>query len=517
MPVRARVLSRGALLAVLALTPPALPAATAVARDLVEPRPAVTDAPVPGSSQEVLTPAAPDAGVVPTPVGLALVLAPLLKDKDLGRSLGLSVTDAATGEPLFTQGGTTPLTPASVTKLLTGAAVLAALGPDARLHTRVVRQPGPGAATAAPTSSAPPSEPTASGAATEPGSTASATSTSTATPTPGTGGPAETPQIVLVGGGDPSLSSLPSTSTKLPDYPLRPHLDALADRTAAALRAEGVTRVRLRYDSSVFSGRTSAKEWPSTYTSSGVVGPVMGLSADQARISPTAGGRVDDPAARTAAYFATLLTARGIGLVGARTEVTTSPLATAVADVESAPMSALVEFMLTYSDNDFAEALARQVAVARGMAGTFENAAAAVRAAVGELGVPVDAVTTFDGSGLARKSRIPPVVLAQVLGIAATGRNTALRPLVAGLPIAGLTGTLAEHFYDPRSVSAAGLLRAKSGSLQGVVSLAGVVPDASGRLLAFGMIADAVKPGASLAARIAIERVGAALLACGCT
>jgi D-alanyl-D-alanine carboxypeptidase/D-alanyl-D-alanine-endopeptidase (penicillin-binding protein 4) len=321
---------------------------------------------------------------------------------------------------------------------------------------------------------------------------------------------------VLVGGGDPSLSSLPSRSDKLPDYPVRPHLDALADRTAAALRADGVTRVRLRYDTSAFSGRTSAKEWPSTYTSSGVVGPVMALSADQARISPTAGGRVTDPAARTVDLFAKLLTARGLTLVGSRSEVKASPLATALADVESAPVSALVEFMLTYSDNDFAEALARQVAISRGLPGTFENGAAAVRRVVQELGVPTTTVTTYDGSGLSRRGRIPPDVLSRLLGIAATGRNTALRPLIAGLAIAGLTGTLEQHFYDPRSVAAAGLLRAKSGSLSGVVSLAGVVPDASGRLLAFGMIADAVRPGTSLAARVAIERVGAALLACGC-
>ncbi len=59
-------------------------------------------------------------------------------------------------------------------------------------------------------------------------------------------------------------------------------------------------------------------------------------------------------------------------------------------------------------------------------------------------------------------------------------------------------------------------MRAKTGSLTGVVSLAGVVPDTSGRLLAFAMIADGVRPGTSQAARIAMERVGAALLACGC-
>jgi D-alanyl-D-alanine carboxypeptidase/D-alanyl-D-alanine-endopeptidase (penicillin-binding protein 4) len=172
--------------------------------------------------------------------------------------------------------------------------------------------------------------------------------------------------------------------------------------------------------------------------------------------------------------------------------------------------------MLVFSDNDIAEAMARQVAVHDGLAATFENGAAAVREEVGKLGVDMSGVTTYDGSGLSRHDRIPPRVLAQTMAMAATSPNDAERVLLAALAPAGVSGTLQLHFYDARAQAARGVLRAKSGSLQGVVSLTGILPDADGRLLSFDMAADHVTGGLGRDARIGIERVAAALISCGC-
>jgi D-alanyl-D-alanine carboxypeptidase/D-alanyl-D-alanine-endopeptidase (penicillin-binding protein 4) len=470
-----RVWIGAAVLALVAAVP-------AVARADASPGPA---APAPGA---VLAPLTPGLGLETTRAGLGAKLAKLLANPNLGPSVGLSVVDVATGQEVFGLNGSTPITPASTTKVLTAAAVLATLGPDAHLHTTVVRLPD-GAASASPTPSA----------------------TSTGAPTAG----ATTPTIVLVGGGDPLLSSLPSGSNKIPDYPPRAHLDDLAQQAAKALAADGVHLVHLQYDASIFAGPAASPQWERGYTGD-VVGPVMGLSADQGRIAPLDGGRVNDPAGHTAAMFVDELRKAGIDVVGKPTAATAPKGLPTIADAASAPISAELEQMLVFSDNDIAEAMARQVAVHNGLPATFENGAAAVRDEVGKLGVDMTGVSTYDGSGLSRHDRIPPRVLAQTMAMAATNANDAERVLLAALAPAGVSGTLQLHFYDARAQAARGLLRAKSGSLQGVTSLTGILPDADGRLLSFDMAADHVTGGLGRDARVAIERVAAALISCGC-
>jgi D-alanyl-D-alanine carboxypeptidase/D-alanyl-D-alanine-endopeptidase (penicillin-binding protein 4) len=473
--------SIGAALAALVVAVPTV-AHAAAAPGPVTP----SDAPAapPGA---VLAPITPGTGPQPSRLGLGVALAKLLANAALGPSVGLSVVDVATGQELLSLGSSTPITPASTTKVLTAAAALATLGPDAHLHTTVVRLPD-----TAPTTSPTPN--------------ATATSAPSAAPTP---------TIVLVGGGDPLLTSLPTGSNKIPAYPPRAHLDDLAQQTAKSLAADGVHVVHLQFDSSFFSGPAASPQWERGYTGD-VVGPVMGLSADQGRIAPLDGGRVNDPAGHTAAMFVDELRKADIEVVGKPTEATAPKGLPTIADVSSAPISAELEQMLVFSDNDIAEAMARQVAVHDGLPGTFENGAAAVHDEVAKLGVDMTGVTTYDGSGLSRHDRIPPRVLAQTLAMAATSPNDALRVLIAALAPAGVSGTLQLHFYDAKSQAARGLLRAKSGSLQGVTSLTGILPDADGRLLSFDMAADNVAGGYGRDARIAIERVAAALIACGC-
>jgi D-alanyl-D-alanine carboxypeptidase/D-alanyl-D-alanine-endopeptidase (penicillin-binding protein 4) len=379
-----------------------------------------------------------------------------------------------------------------VTKVLTAAATLVTLGPDARLHTRVVLLP------AAPTP--PPAPPTPPGSPISPGPTASAPPERT---------------VVLIGGGDPLLTSLPTGSDELPAYPQRAHLDDLAIQTAQGLRAAGVEAIRLRYDTSLFSGPAASPQWVHSYTSD-VVGPVVALSADAGRAKPENEGRVGDPAAHTAALFATQLREAGLTVLDKPAPQLAPPGVPTIGDVASAPVSGMLEWMLVQSDNDVAEAMARQVAVHDGRPGTFADGAAAVRAEVAKLGIDLTGVTTYDGSGLSREDRIPPRVLAQTLAVAASNPDHGLRVLIAGLAVAGVNGTLMLHFYDPRSVAARGILRAKSGSLQGVISLTGIMPDADGRLLTFAALADDVASGQGLQARVAIERIAAALLSCGC-
>ncbi len=82
--------------------------------------------------------------------------------------------------------------------------------------------------------------------------------------------------------------------------------------------------------------------------------------------------------------------------------------------------------------------------------------------------------------------------------------------------MAGWSGTLHDRYGASPEAAAAGRVRAKTGTLTGVSSLAGAVRDASGRLLIFALDADRAPPGGSQAADAALDRVAATLAACGC-
>ncbi|MEU9373558.1 D-alanyl-D-alanine carboxypeptidase/D-alanyl-D-alanine-endopeptidase [Streptomyces sp. NPDC048255] len=362
--------------------------------------------------------------------GLSAALKPLLADPALGTVRTASVVDTATGEVLYEAGARDAMTPASTIKIITAAAALAALGPEHRIRTTVV----PGAA-------------------------------------PG--------QIVLVGGGDPSL-----TAKKKSPAGSGGSLVALAADTAQALKAAGTDSVTLAYDDSLYTGpaRHPIGVNPN-------IALVTALTADEGRPDDSTSGpvaRTDDPSGDAARAFAALLAERGIKVTGdparAKAAAGAQPLATTL----STPMAGLVERMLTNSDNDIAEALARQTALASGQPASFEGAEKAVTDRLTALGVDVTGSRFADGSGLGRADKVSAGLLTALLAKAADPQRPELRPVLTGLPVAGFTGTLRAR--NSGGSPAAGLLRAKTGTLSGVNSLAGTVVDPSGRLLAFAFL-----------------------------
>ncbi len=151
--------------------------------------------------------------------------------------------------------------------------------------------------------------------------------------------------------------------------------------------------------------------------------------------------------------------------------------------------------MLRESNNVIAENLARQVALREGRPASFSGAAAAVTAVLRRLGVP-GGIRLVDGSGLSPRDRIAPAVLAHLVSLASTGAQGRLRAAITGVPVAGFSGTLAPggSVFSGFSTRSRGLIRAKTGNLSRVATLAGLVYDASGRVLAFAFMTDQVRP-----------------------
>jgi D-alanyl-D-alanine carboxypeptidase/D-alanyl-D-alanine-endopeptidase (penicillin-binding protein 4) len=82
--------------------------------------------------------------------------------------------------------------------------------------------------------------------------------------------------------------------------------------------------------------------------------------------------------------------------------------------------------------------------------------------------------------------------------------------------VAGFDGTLERRYRKGPGLPAAGVVRAKTGTLNGVSALAGLVRTRDGRLLAFDFTADSVPLSLALASQTALDRLAAALAGCGC-
>ncbi|WP_261556229.1 D-alanyl-D-alanine carboxypeptidase, partial [Frankia tisae] len=87
------------------------------------------------------------------------------------------------------------------------------------------------------------------------------------------------------------------------------------------------------------------------------------------------------------------------------------------------------------------------------------------------------------------------------------------RTVLTGLPVAGFSGTLNDRYATADTAPGAGDVRAKTGTLRNVSSLAGQLVDADGRLLLFAFLSPAEEAGGTKAA---LDRVAAALAGCGC-
>ena len=179
-------------------------------------------------------------------------------------------------------------------------------------------------------------------------------------------------------------------------------------------------------------------------------------------------------------------------------------------------MSQIVEHILEVSDNEATEVMLRHVGVAEGGDGSIEAGSAGVRALLTAAGVPFDATTLYDGSGLSRDNRMDPATLAGVLRLAADPARPDLSALLTGLPVAGFTGSLTNRM-DQGPSEGRGRVRAKTGTLMNVRSLAGLATDAEGTTFVFVLMADRIRERVVTQASADLDSAAAALGACACT
>jgi serine-type D-Ala-D-Ala carboxypeptidase/endopeptidase (penicillin-binding protein 4) len=347
----------------------------------------------------------------------------------------------ADGETMIEHAPDAALIPASNMKVLTAAVALDVLGPDRTFTTRVYGELSDGTVR----------------------------------------------NLTLVGGGDPLLATpayreASKTFTYYADTPW-----TAFESLATQLKDIGVERVvgdisgdGDRYDSS--------DRGPG-----GSVSPIGGLVVDDTITSyyPDSNERSTDPTRRSVELFRTALNRAGIVTTAGTRSAPLEPGATEIVHVDSQPLTAIVANMLTRSDNDTAEMLLREIALARAKPATRAGGAEAVLDVVASWGVPRVGVQVRDGSGLDRENKL--TCRALVATLRHVGPTSAL---AQGLAVPGRPGTLTDKL---ESCPVRAAIRAKTGSLSGVRALSGFEQVGDDHVVMFSAILNALPTGSESA------------------
>ena len=310
-------------------------------------------------------------------------------------------------------------------------------------------------------------------------------------------------RITLLAGGDPYLVSYRST------VPARKaNLEDLAAATAKALKKSGVKKVTLTFDAPLFSGASYSSSWKQSWSS--YTARIMSLTVNAGMSGSYA---YTNPASSTAKLFAKKLAARGIKVTYAGS-TSVAKGAKTIASVTSARLGTLVRRMLRYSDNVAAEMFARHIARATGRTPSFAGGSATITAWLKERGLWASGMAIDGGSGLSSSTKVRPSVLAKAVGFALDDARYV--DVVAGLPVAGVNGTLKRRFNDPSEKAGRTVVHAKTGSLKKVNALAGYTTSRDGEVLTFAFLT--TQDGKhSTAAGNWLDRSATVLTTCGCS
>lgn len=368
------------------------------------------------------------------------------KDPALGR-LSAAVTDVQTGKMLWSADPQRPLVPASSTKVLTAAAAVLALQGDQRQSTKVLHD-GKG-------------------------------------------------NLTIVSDGDVTLSSGKGESL----YTQPGKISDLAKQVQDKLGSTTVASITV--DNSARAGDVFNSTWDKADIVMGNVANLDAVMLDAGRIDATEpySARSRTPGSDVAAELA-----KQLGAKGAKISLTDDAVPNPgqpIAEVTSAPLDIRLRDMMVHSDNLLAESIGRQIAQARNKPHTFKGATEATMEVLHEAGIDLKNCVLHDNSGMSDKNRLTAKTLDEVLA------NEKTRPLLDMLPVSSAEGTLQDRYGDGSGAeTAAGWVRAKTGTLSGVSALAGTVTTKDGRPVTFAFLSNGSDVGI---ARPALDKLAAAL------
>jgi D-alanyl-D-alanine carboxypeptidase len=148
----------------------------------------------------------------------------------------------------------------------------------------------------------------------------------------------------------------------------------------------------------------------------------------------------------------------------------------------------IMNWFLVWSDNIVSERMARLAAKAAGNDFNEKGVAKTFDKVLRDLGIDPSKIIIKDASGLSKQNKLTANILSQLLF--KIHSDPLFSQLIDGLPVGGQTGTLSKRYIEfaPQAV---GLVKAKTGTLSGTVSLAGYVQSGD-REYAFTIIADQI-------------------------
>ena len=340
-----------------------------------------------------------------------------------------------------------PRIPASTMKLVTSAGALLELGPEFRFKTRVYAAPGARMR-----------------------------------------GKALIGSIYLKGAGDPVLA----TRSYARGY-LAGRATSMAD-LGRPLRARGIRLVRGRIvaDERLFDSRRMGPGWPSRYRY--YASPLSALATNQNFAGNGQAAHVGSPAVAAAQRLRATLKGVGISHVGALRVGATPSGSRLLATATSPRLPTILRAMNLDSDNFIAETLVKDVGAYGAGRGTTRRGTARTTALLSERGILTDGDRLVDGSGLSRANRLSAASLARLIAAADADPEWGA-PLIRSLARGG-EGTLVRRF---RSGPATKRVRAKTGYLDGVSTMAGRVVGRRGQRYAFALLMSSADIGGARA------------------